>query len=314
MVNVGGIVSVGGPGGGSGSTSGIQSINSQIGPAISIVGVNGATITAGGNVIVVNLASLSGLIGTSIQSGVLGVNGITVQQFGGNFIIDGTALSGLITPSGGIGGINGQIGPHINIQGVNGITVSVPSTNNILIDGIALSGVGGSSSNSCYSTTFTNITVATITHSLGTTDIVVNIFDSFDDLILPDSVHIIDSNSITIRFNSPQSGKVTILSCGSGSASGVVGVNGINVHQVGGNFVVDGAPISGLPTNRFATSFSNVTSGVFTHNLGTLDVIVQIYDDQLPRRWLLPDEIVVDDINRVSVLFNRPQSGRVVII
>lgn len=95
--------------------------------------------------------------------------------------------------------------------------------------------------------------------------------------------------------------------------SGVVGVNGIDVQQIDGNYVVDGASVSGT-VNKFAESFSAITSGIFEHNLNTLDVIVQVYDDQTPRRQILPDAIKIENANEVSVLFNRPQSGRVVIL
>lgn len=95
--------------------------------------------------------------------------------------------------------------------------------------------------------------------------------------------------------------------------SGVVGVNGIDVQQVGGNFVVDGASLSGASSvSKFAAPFTNITSGVFTHSFDTLDVIVQVYDTS--RRLMLPDAIIVENGDQVSVLFNRPQSGRVVII
>lgn len=91
--------------------------------------------------------------------------------------------------------------------------------------------------------------------------------------------------------------------------SGVVGGNGIDVQQVGGNFVV-----SSSGTAKFAASFSSIISGVFIHGFGTLDIIVQIYDNQVPRRAIMPDQIIVDNINQVSIIFNRPQSGRVVVI
>lgn len=100
-------------------------------------------------------------------------------------------------------------------------------------------------------------------------------------------------------------------------ASGVVGVNGIDVQQVGGDYIIDGAGASGAGggVTKFASSFTAVTSGLFTHNLGTEDVIVQVYNRQTPRRSVIfPDEIVVENSNQVSILFNRPQSGRVVII
>jgi hypothetical protein len=215
-LGVGSIVSVGGFGssGGSGG-SGIQEVNGQTGPSITLVGTSGIVIAP----VAPNQINI-GFLGEVTQSGVLGVNGIDVFQVGGNFIIDGAALSGLITPSGGIGGINGQIGPHIDIKGVNGITVTVPSENCILVDGAGASGVSG-----------------------------------------------------------------------------------------GGTTIIQ----SGIST-QYAASFTNIVSGLFEHNFGTRDVIVQIYDDGAPPSQIWPDRIIYDTLNAVSVLFNTPQSGRVVIV
>lgn len=96
----------------------------------------------------------------------------------------------------------------------------------------------------------------------------------------------------------------------------IVGVNGIEVTTPSPNIIlVDGAGASGVNSvSKFAASFSAITSGLFTHGLGTLDVIVQVYDNGSPRLQLFPDQIRVENINQVSVLFNTPQSGRVVII
>lgn len=116
---------------------------------------------------------------------------------------------------------------------------------------------------------------------------------------------------------------------GSGSTSGITsingqtgpvivitGVNGIVVTASGNQILIDGAGASGTQsgTSKFAASFSSITSGVFTHGLNTLDVLVQVFDNQVPRRALMPDDIVLDNVNQVSLIFNTPQSGRIVII
>lgn len=94
----------------------------------------------------------------------------------------------------------------------------------------------------------------------------------------------------------------------------IQGVNGITVTSPSANVIlIDGVALSGT-VSKFATSFSSTTSGLFSHNLGTEDVIVQIYNDQIPRRQILPDEIKIENSNQVSVLFNTPQSGRIVIV
>jgi hypothetical protein len=204
MVGVGSIVSVGGTGGGGGggSTSGLQILNGQTGPTIVLVGTSGIVIAP----VADNIINI-GFAGSATQSGVFGVNGIDVEQVGGNFIIDGASLSGLITPSGGIGSINGQIGPAIEIAGVNGITVTVSAENEILINGAASSGT------LCYSESFTSVTSVTATHNLGSTDLVINVFDASDNQMFADRVGIVDLNNAVIEFNTPQTGKVVIVAC-----------------------------------------------------------------------------------------------------
>lgn len=204
MVNVGSIVSVGGTGGGGGggSSSGIQELNGQIGPIITLVGTSGIVIAP----VTSNVINI-GFAGSLDQSGVVGINGIDVAQVGGEFVVDGAALSGLIVPSGGIGGINGQIGPHIEIAGVNGISVTVTAENEILIDGAASSGT------ICFSETFTNVTSTTLNHNLSSTEIIIDVFDGSNNQMLPDGVNIVDADNVTITFNSPQTGKAVIVAC-----------------------------------------------------------------------------------------------------
>lgn len=105
---------------------------------------------------------------------------------------------------------------------------------------------------------------------------------------------------------------------GSVTQSGVLGVNGIDVQQVGGSFIVDGAALSGLiaggDEDCYSALFGPTTSGQFNHNLGTRKLVVQVQDDSSPPQFILPDAIRYDTLDTISVLFNRPQSGRVVIL
>ena len=254
-IGLGSIVSIGGGTGGSGgSGSGITSINNQFGPAVTITGVNGIGVTAAGNVITVNAAALSGLI-----------------------------------PSSGLTEINSQTGPAIQISGINGIVVTQPRTNFILIDAASISGVGSSSGEACYTTTFTGVIEQTFTHSLGTKAIIVQIQDTNDEFISADLITAIDINNVTVRFNTIQSGRITVVSCG-GSMSAPSGVT------------------------KFAASFLGITSGMFIHGLNTRDVLVQIYDVSGPPRQILADDIILDSLDAVSLLFNTAQSGRIVIM
>jgi hypothetical protein len=200
MVGVGNIVSVGGSGGssGGGGSSGIQELNGQTGPVVTLIGTSGTVISP----VAPNQINI-GFNGSTTQSGVLGVNGIDVQQIGGNFVVDGAALSGLITPSGGIGGINGQIGPHLDIKGANGIDVTVPSENCLLIDAAGVSGK--------FSAPFTNITSGIFTHNFGTLDVIIQVFNSDRNVILPDNIIVENGEQVSVLFNRPQSGRVVIV-------------------------------------------------------------------------------------------------------
>jgi len=130
-------------------------------------------------------------------------------------------------------------------------------------------------------------------------------------------VTLIGTSGVVITPVAPN--QINIGFAGSLVQSGVFGINGIDVHQVDGNFVVDGAALSGLigsgsGSGCYSASFGPTTSGRFEHNLSTRDVVVQILDDSLPPQQLFPDRVLYDTPDAISVLFNRPQSGRIVIL
>jgi len=153
------------------------------------------------------------------ESGVVGVNGAVVSQVDGEHVVDVASLSGLITAHDGSGlnAINGDVGPNIDIVGVNGAVITNPTAGQILVDVASISGIGG-------------------------------------------------------------------------GGGGVVG------------------------SSQYSASFAGITSGIFTHNLNTRDVTVQVRDNSLPPRQIIPDSIIYDDLDNVSLLFNAPQTGRIVIV
>lgn len=212
---------------------------------------------------------------------------------GNIFSLGGGSGGGSNTSGSGIISVNSETGPDILLVGANGIEVSVVATNTILIDGAPLSGLigSGSSSDACYTATFTGILSQTFNHNLGTKSIVVQVADSNEEAILADAIIATSDNDVFIRFNTPTTGRITVLSCGGSSGSSASGVQ------------------------KYAASFLNITSGIFTHNLNTLDVIVQVRDNPSGGgRVYMPDEIVIDNLNNISLVMNNPQSGRIVII
>jgi hypothetical protein len=281
--------------------SGIFDINGLIGPSVTVTGINGIAVYPTGGLLVVDGFSLIPTSGIFLINGedgpyitIDGVNGASIITGPDRVTIDVSALSGLMQSftGSGITRINDQQGPEIQISGINGIEVTQPRSNFILLDGAGLSGLigaGSMSGNACYTTTFTGVIEQTFTHSLGTKAIIVQIQDTNDEFIAADLITAIDIDNVKVRFNDVQSGRLTVLSCGD-----------------------HGVTPSGV--TKFAASFLGITSGMFVHGLQTRDVLVQIYDDSGPPRQLIPDDIVLDTLDAVSLLFNAPMSGRVVIM
>jgi hypothetical protein len=132
-------------------------------------------------------------------------------------------------------------------------------------------------------------------------------------------VTLIGTSGIVVEVTGPNEISIGISGIINTSQSGVIGVNGITVHQVNGNFVIDGAALSGQSgggssTSCFEASFAATTSGFFQHNLGTRSLVVQVSDDGLPPRAIFPDAIVFDTLDALSVLFNAPQAGSITIL
>jgi len=283
--------------------SGIFDVNGLVGPSVIVSGVNGINVYPTGGILLVDGFSLVPTSGVFLINGedgpyitIDGVNGATVLTGPDKITVDVSALSGLIQTftGSGITKINDQQGPEIQISGINGITVTQPRSNFILLDGASLSGLigagGGSmSGNACYTTTFTGVLEQTFTHSLGTKAIIVQIQDTNDEFISADLITAIDIDNVRIRFNDIQSGRLTVLSCG------------------------DNAPTPSGVT-KFAASFLGITSGLFVHGLNTRDVLVQIYDDSGPPKQMIADDVIIDTLDAVSLLFNQAQSGRIVIM
>ena len=94
-----------------------------------------------------------------------------------------------------------------------------------------------------------------------------------------------------------------------GSVS-VVGASGIVVDIIGQTMTI--TPGNAL-LRTFAASFGAAVTWTATHNLGTTDVLVDVYDASSPRLAIIPDAIAITDSNTVTVTFNVAQAGRIVI-
>lgn len=131
-----------------------------------------------------------------------------------------------------------------------------------------------------YVETFANVMgTVTVTHNLGTRDVLIAIWDSLGNRTFA-AARIVDDNSIEVTFGVPFSGRV----------------------------VVSGA----LPYGKYATSLTGaIGTRVITHNLGTRNVLVGLWDSN----WLWSD-IGIEEIseNAFRINFQDAFTGRVVVI
>jgi hypothetical protein len=81
--------------------------------------------------------------------------------------------------------------------------------------------------------------------------------------------------------------------------------------------VFDGTSWVSMTTGPYSTIFTSATTVTVpgtTHKLGTANLSVELYDNQIPAWHVEPDHIVINPSTfDVTVFFQTPQSGRVVI-
>jgi len=131
----------------------------------------------------------------------LGVGGIV--SVGGGSSTSGGSGSGITTINPG-----NNVGPTVSFEGVNGIQVTSPSANVVLIDG---AGASGAVNLTKFIAIFNDQIAVTGIHNIGNEDVLVQVYDTDKKMVFPDEIEIIDMNSVAIRFNAPQSGKVVII-------------------------------------------------------------------------------------------------------
>jgi hypothetical protein len=137
-----------------------------------------------------------------------------------------------------------------------------------------------------YTQSFTAQTSVPMAHRLGTSNVVVECFDSTNLQVEYSTATVIDLNDVTVTFFMPQTGRCV--------------VNGFGGQAVG----------------RFATAFTSQTSLAITaatHNLGTGDLAVTCYDGGSPKTRIEPDRVQVDASNNVTITFFAAQTGRCIL-
>jgi len=203
----------------------------------------------------------------------------------GSILLNGTA----VTASGGGGGS----GAGFPFSGSAVITGSLFVSGGNLSGSFAGDGAGltGLTINqfATVNDTFTNAPSHSVVHNFGTKDVFVQVFESDDTLLIPQTVTTTNTNQVDIVFGDVLSGRVVIGRAG-------------HILQNTGNFVSSSTTVA---------TFSNAMSASISHNFDSLNIITQVYDSN--NNVIVPSNIKNTNSNQTLITFSTPRSGKAVI-
>lgn len=151
---------------------------------------------------------------------------------------------------------------------------------------------GGGTGAPNYTQSFSSATTVSLTHGLGTKNLILACLDANDVFIEPAAWSIGQSSpfNIAVTFASAQTGRC----------------------------VVNGTGVGGTSAAKYGTTFTSQTSVSIsgsTHNLGSADLVLACYDASTIRNRIEPDRMTVDPAtSNIVVSFFAPQSGRCVLM
>ena len=92
----------------------------------------------------------------------------------------------------------------------------------------------------------------------------------------------------------------------------VVGASGIVVDIIGNTLTVTNG--NTVPRCYAQTISVSALAWVINHNLNTSDIIIAAYNSATPRKLIIPDSVALTSANTVTLTFNTPQVGRIVVV
>ena len=306
--------------------------------------------------------SIEELVSTNtVNTGSIFLTGdITGSIFTGSFKGDGSNLYNV--PASGVTGLqlnrisSGSYTASISEQGgfqVNtdiSITGSLNVSGNLILSGSLTDATGSTGTSNqllttdgdhVYWTTFDPIVVSGDTkklivsspsttwnfnHNLNSLYPAITVFNSDGYVIIPQNIHVIDYNNLTVSFASSQTGVVSATIGGNGSSgtagtSGSSGISGVNGSSgTSGTSGSSGTAGTSGSSGTSGTSGTDGTGGLVqyfasastwsvSHNLGTNYPLVNIWDSN--NHIVIPQQITTIDGNTIEVIFSSPVQGYV---
>jgi hypothetical protein len=237
-----------------------------------------------------------------------------------------------------------------NVSTNSAITGSLSVSGNLILSGSLTDATGSTGSSNqllstdgsnVYWTTFDPIVVSGDTkklivsspsttwnfnHNLNSLYPAITVFNSDGYVIIPQNIHVIDYNNLTVSFASSQTGVVSATIGGNGSSgtagtSGSSGISGVNGSSgTSGSSGSSGTAGTSGSSGTSGTSGTDGTGGLVqyfessttwsvSHNLGTNYPLVNIWDSN--NHIVIPQQITTIDGDTIEVTFSSPVQGYV---
>ena len=137
--------------------------------------------------------------------------------------------------------------------------------------------------------TFTSSVNENIYHGFSSRNVLVSVYDFNYDQVIPARIRLTDDDNVNVQFAEVTSGHIVIAK--------------------GGHIVSGTQEVSEIAT--FADSFTGVTTYTGSHDFGTNNIIVSVYDNN--NYQIIPQAVQILDTNKVGIQFSTPKTGTVVI-
>lgn len=201
--------------------------------------------------------------------------------------------------------VSGSSAHLYNLDVTNAVTASY-----FIGDGSGLTNVNANVSDvATVSDTFTNTLSKIVTHNFGTKNIIVSVYDNNENQIIPATVNLTSTNTVTITFNQSTTGTVVVAKGGhivSGSAT--------DANNLGGqapSYYLDYTNFTNIPVTSYRQSIEGSGPFTITHNLSEEFPVVQVYN--INKEQVIPAKITSSSTNVVVLEFSAYISGSVVV-
>lgn len=169
---------------------------------------------------------------------------------------------------------------------------------------------------------FDNQSTINVSHNFNTKNVIVSVYDSNDNQIIPQTISLTNNNTAQIVLSAAQSGFVVVAKGGhivSGSANDANNLNGQpgsyylnynNFTNVPSGIVSGSSQITDLTTHK--ETVSGASSYAVTHNLNEQYPIVQAWNTGTSQQEV-PTSITTNSVNQVTVVFSTTFAGVIIV-